>query len=423
MTGSLLSSASVLRVARRIALSSTGEIVGRAINVVMPLMLIGLHGPGLALDAFFLQMAVAFVAFGTLANALTTALVPALLPDEGPDRWDLRPMLAWLALIAFVTALSAVAWSAAERPTSHSVTVSAAVFVMGLSGLLASVVVAKLNADHRYGLPGLSWSLRLLPVAGYALIAPREPQLVLLMAGIAVADAGRLAWLWRSVGPCLGLGNGGRRLRVPAAAWYFLSASVIAGASPLIARSLATIEGAGGVSLFEAADRLYGAFASLASIGVGSVVTVYLSRLAGAAHERRGWRLILMASITWGGLWLLLAVALWWVSPALAGAIGNPLGAAFDDVRGIFLALALGLPGLIVSGVLGRRILTVGRPRDFLPATIFAVAIGAATAWALVRVVGLAGIGLGMAASQYAVCLAMGLALKRGGRDAYSGAV
>jgi hypothetical protein len=167
------------------------------------------------------------------------------------------------------------------------------------------------------------------------------------------------------------------------------------------------------VSLFEIADRLYTAVASLATIGTGGVILVYLARLTGTPEEERGWRWILWASLAWSLAWLSVGILVWaaiphaatWVAPQHTGLVAS--------IRDTFLAFALGLPGFTMSGVLGRRLVTLGYSRSLIAIAAVGVACVAVVGTGLLASLGTAGIALALTLGHYLAIALMFLQLRK----------
>jgi len=408
------------RATLRVGLSSAGEVVGRAVNVMLPFALFAVHGIGTDTDRFFLALAVGFFVQGTLANAVASGLVPELVDDREP-----RSLAAFVAAAGGAGAsagIFAVALVGISPVSLAGAVTAVAIAVLGSAGLIAAPAVAVLNAEHRYGAPGLTWSLRIVPIALYLLWQPGFPLLHWLLAGLAAADAARGFILLRLAGPRLHFGRG-RRLHFPRTALHLMLGSAIAGLVPLALRSIAAAGASGSVSQFEAAERVYGAVASLATIGVGNVALVYLARLRGTSDETAGWRMILQASLLWSMLWLTACVALWAAFPLVAPWLRLPDANGLADVRNTFLALAFGMPGFIITGMFGRRMLTAGLAARFVPVTSAGVTFAIGSGWLLFPVLGSVGLGVAVAGSQYVVSSLMYVALQRRERRAHPRAV
>lgn len=410
----------LMRATLRIGLSSLGEVIGRAVNVILPFALFAVHGIGSDTDRFFLALAVAFFIHGTIANAVTSGLVPQAVGDAEPK--SLASYAVAAALIGAIAGGIAGTVAAPSPAGAVPAVVALAVAALAGAGLLAAPAVAILNAEHRYAAPGLTWGLRIVPIALYVAWAPEVPALHWLLAGLAAADTARVVLLCRIARGRLHFGKGAR-LRFPPSALHLMLGSALAGLVPLALRAIAATGAPGSVSQYEAADRLFGAVASLATIGVGNVALVYLARLKGSPEEQAGWRLMLRTSLGWSALWLAASLALWAAFPLVSPQLGVPQGAASDVVRNAFLALSLGLPGFIVTGMLGRRMLTIGAAAAFVPVTSVGVAFSIGSAWLLFSALGPVGLAAAVGASQYVVASLMYVVVRQGGRGAHPRAV
>lgn len=393
---------------RRVGESAIGEIVGRGVNLALPFVVLSMNSATLATDVLFLALAVAFMFNGTLANVV--ASIHVLDFAKSVNRRSMQAFLPWVAAAGLMSGVATVmlvppelGWSAA-LVTAFSVTISAS------AGLLAAPATAALNSDHRYMAPGLTWSFRLVPLIGYAAASPAIPALHLLLAGIAVTDSFRTAVLLRLASYRLALRDG-HPLTFPAEALHLVAGSIVAGLTPLAARWLASLGDPGGVSIFEAADRLHSAMASLAVIGFGNVVLVYLARLSGTADEHQTWRWILLVGIVWSLIWMVAATLIWALLPDVLAALPRQTTQTLAEMRNVFLALSTGLPAFIISVVFSRRMLTTGLTRRLLPMALAGFAFTSASGWLLSQSLGIIGIAFAVSAGQYLVMLLMAHAL------------
>ena len=350
-------------------------------------------------------MAVAFFVQGTLANVLVNALVPEFVNNEKTH--DLRSFLGWTGLAGLFAGLLASTLTA--EPLSFSATLIAAISVafMASAGLAAAPAVAKLNAAHRYGMPGLTWGLRIVPLALYLLWRPEEPALHWLLAGLALTDIVRTAILMNFTQAQFCSHDSAETLHFPLSAKYLILAAAVTGLTPLIVRWIASFGNAGDVSIFEAADRLYAAVASLATIGVGNVTLVYLANLSNTPEEESGWKLILRTSLAWSLLWLGLSILIWFLFPFVSAWIEFQTNDVLAEVRHTFIALASGIPGFIMTGVYSRRLLILGYSRTLVPMALAGLIFNCLAGGLLFNLIGTAGIGLALSASQYLVMIMM----------------
>jgi peptidoglycan biosynthesis protein MviN/MurJ (putative lipid II flippase) len=186
----------------------------------------------------------------------------------------------------------------------------------------------------------------------------------------------------------------------------------------LVARWVASLGEVGLVSIFEVADRLYVAVASLATIGVGNVVLVYLSRLD-AAEDRWAWRWILVTAFGWSALWLVIALALWMALPGVSELIPFRSSEALAEVRLTFLVLSIGLPAFIMKLVFSRRILTLGLARRLVPMAIAGLLFSGLAGWLLLEPLGTPGIATGVVGGHYLVTVLMLFTLNSHGPPTY----
>lgn len=392
------------RASQRIVLSSAGEVVGRAVNLLLPFALFSIHSVSATTDIFFLIMAVAFFAQGTLTNAIINALVPELIKNK--EIQNIRVFLVWTIIASLLAGLVA-ALLISEQPWVHVALSSGAVVLMASTSLAAAPAVAVLYANHRYGIPGLTWGLRIIPVALYIFLRPTEPALHWLLTGLALADTGRMIILVFLTRGHYCLQTHSKSLQLPLSAHHLILASVIAGFTPLIVRWIASIGDDGGVSIFEAADRLYAAIASLSTIGVGNVTLVYLARLTNTPEEERGWQLIWKISLAWSFLWLILGFFLWFIFPSLTTWVEVQTKDVLIEIRHTFLTLTLGLPGFIMTNVLSRRILTLGYSHTLVKMALIGLASNCVAGTLLFNSMGTMGIGLALSINQYIIVAMM----------------
>ena len=404
--------AKVSRAVWRAGVAASGDLLGRAVNLSLPFILLSTGAQLGQLDAFFLALAVAFFAQGTLANAIALALLPTLVAGTG-DR-GLQIFAAVGVAAGAVTAVTFAILSDTHDGLELIIQVTA-VSLMAASGIVAAPAVAALHSDHRYLLPGLTWGLRLAPILLHVLSHEEPRSLTLLLAAIAIADVIRTGILVRYAGRSFAL-TGSTPLTVPRSALYLVLGSAIAGLTPLVARWAASTGGTGALTYFEVADRLYSAIAALATLGVGNVTAVYLARLQGTREDRWGWNWILKASAAWSMLWILFSFALATVLPTALSHISPAGQVDVDVVRHTFLALAIGLPAIILSNVMGRRLLMRGHSATLMWIAILGLVSAAILApiWEVQH--GTAGVGAAVSVVQYLAVAVMAFKLIRSGQ-------
>lgn len=401
----------IQRSAWRVGASSAGEIIGRAVNVSLPFAIIAVHGVNELTDSFFLAMALALFVHGTLANVLITALVPEFVKDT--EKRNLRSFILLSAITSILIALIAALLTARELPANTSFINSIAAGLMAAVGLITAPAVAALHSDHRYALSGLTWGLRVVPVAIYLIVWPEKPILHWLLAGLALADTVRMAILLQASQKRLCLRKTAASLDFLLATKHLIIAAVINGFTPLLVRCIISIGSPGNLSLFEAADRIYSITASPAVIGIGNVTLVYLARLTGTNQERSGWHMILWTSAAWSLFWLALSILLWASFPMVAHWLGLSGESAVTVVRETYLALILGLPGFIMIGAFSRKLIITENSSSLIPMAIFALGCSTLGGGLLFIFFGTTGIAIALSLSQYSVALMMFYRLQR----------
>ena len=400
----------IYRVLWRVGASSSGEVVGRAVNILVPFALLAIHRAGASTDAFFLAAAVAFFVHGTLANVVVSALVPEFV-HAGGGRRGIRQFACRAFLVGALAGI-VTAVVVGPNPSYAGTAIAAlAVTLMAATGLVAAAAAAMFYSQHRYFVPGVTWALRLVPLAVYVWWRPPADALYWLLAGFGLADLARTAILLACARSRLCLGRGWPPLRIPKSASPLMLGTLIIGLIPLWVRWVAGHGAEGDLSIFEAADRLYGAVASLATIGMGNVVLVYLTRVEPAQEGERAWRWVLVASGAWSLLWLGVGVLLWKyfvLGPILLPHQGETVAIVVNDT---FLVLVLGMPGFIMTIVLSRRLLAVDRARDLVPISVVSLIGTGIGAWLLYGPYGTIGIAAAISATQYLIASLMFRAL------------
>jgi peptidoglycan biosynthesis protein MviN/MurJ (putative lipid II flippase) len=403
----------VSRAAWRIALSSAGEVAGRAINLLLPFILFVLHSVNAITDYFFIALAIAFFFQGTLANSLVNTLVLEFVKDE--ERRSLRNFMFWTLAFSILAALIAAIPATELFSPEETLLIAVSIFLISGAGLASAPATAILYSAHRYTLPGLTWGLRIIPIMLYFHWQPSTPQLHLLLIGLALADTTRFIILCTLTQRQFTLQKASP-LHLPSSALQMIMGAAITGMTPLLARWIASFGEAGNVTIFETADRIYSAIASLATIGVGNVMLVYLSRLTNTQEEEQGWRLMLRASFAWSLLWLALSFILWLAFPLLTSWFQHQAETAITEVRRTFLAFSLGMPGFIMTILLSRRILTLGLFRSFITTSLAGLTFSTAAGAVLFTLMGTSGIALALSGTQYLVAWMLYLDIKKASR-------
>ena len=155
------------------------------------------------------------------------------------------------------------------------------------------------------------------------------------------------------------------------------------------------------------ADRLYSTTASLATIGMGSVVMVYLARLQKSENAAEQWRITLKASIVWSMLWFLVGLTMWVIFPQLHILLKEQDAFALSAIRQTYLGLVFGIPAFVMTITLARRLLAIGASEKLLSVSLVNVLCNATIGIALYQLVGTAGLGYAFTIAQYASAITM----------------
>lgn len=389
-----------LRFANHVVISTASQVTGRAVNVAIAFTVLNRYGATALTDHFFLTFAVAFFFFGTLAGAITdttTSLVTRGEPQASQKTWQ---------AIACATALAAAAATSINVTLEiQSILSIVGGSLMAGSGVLAGFYTGVLHADHRFGITGLLWLVRLAPLA-LLLILPNTPDSIGWLAlGIGLADLCRCLALRRLAGARIRsmrpLSSFPRsRLKTLFHYLPILSASAITGLSPLIARSIAGFGENGDIAILDTAERISGIIATLSTIGLMNVLLVSLAQIEARGNLRKLWPRILIAVSLWSALWLIAALA---VGGSLQEWLERYTGLQSDQAHAtitIYMTYAYGLPAFIIGLAAVRHLLAVGGGRILIPVAIASVLLNGLLALTLFNVTGINGIALASTATQ-----------------------
>lgn len=400
-----ITQASIIRAASRVGLASVGELIGRSANLALPFIVLSQYAADRQTDAFFFALAIGFFSFGTIANASVSALVTDFVSDE-QSRNPLGYLRACLAISA-VTGVVAFAASGQSWPAPIPIIVGISISIMALSGLAAAPAIAVLNAGHRYVAPGMTWGLRIVPLLIFWIYSSQATsRLIGLLVGISIADALRSIVLMRMARSRLSV-TSPHHIRFPRATLYLVSSGMIAGLNPLISRWIATTGVHGGLSLFEMADRLYSTIASLATIGMGSVIMVYLARLQSSETATEHWRITLKASIAWSMLWFLAGLTIWVIFPQLHILLKEQDAFALSAIRQTYLGLVFGIPAFVMTITFSRRLLATDASEKLLLVSLVNVLCNTIVGITLYKLIGTIGLGYAFMIAQYASAITM----------------
>lgn len=368
-----------------------GQLVGRSINFLIPFVILHLYPIGKRTDNFFLAFSIAFFFFGTIANLLTDASIPRAVRDQpllnGKRRLQLSATLAVVAIV-IVSLISLIS----DDYPPFSLLVGVGLMVIG--AVFSAFSTGVLNAQNSYMWPGVFWGLRALPLIYWWFARPTDQYLGWLMLTLGVMDILRAYCLERlaQYGTLYPTSDHWNSLQ-----GYFsmVIAGMIGGINPIIDRLIAGQADAGGVSLLEAGERFYGILATLATIGVMSVILVKLSHKNNKIHFERLYQRILVIGIFWAGSWALLGLIGWnliggWLLEHLVRA--DDYKAALIDT--IYLYYLAGLPAFVLGLICVRVYLARGQQASLIILGLVSAGTNAGLSLGLFHLIGIAGISL-----------------------------
>ena len=395
----------IIRALKRVGVASIGEVIGRSANLALPFIVLSHYAADRQTDTFFFALAIGFFSFGTITNASVNALITDFVRDEKPR----NPLIYLQVCLAISAVTGVVAFAASNQPwpAPTSIIVGVSICIMALSGLAAAPAIAALNAGHRYVAPGITWGLRIFPLLIFWIYSPRGTSgLIELLVGLSIADALRSIVLMRMARSRLSVTTS-HHIRFPRATLYLVSSGMIVGLNPLISRWIADKGPHGSLSLFDMADRLYSTTASLATIGMGSVVMVYLARLQSSENAAAQWRMTLKASIAWSILWFLVGLSIWMIFPQLHILLREQAAFALSDIRQTYLGLVFGIPAFVMTITFARRLLAIGASEKLLLVSLINVLCNTTIGITLYQIIGTKGLGYAFTIAQYASAITM----------------
>lgn len=377
------------------SIATLAHLIGRAANVVLPLAIIAVFGADIHTDRFFWVMALGFFCYGTMANAIAESTVPLLI---AANRY-LPPsnILKYSAAITLCILLAGSLWYGVTGRLSPVYALSLAL-MMG-AGIANGFFTGILHAQERYTPAGLTWALRFIPLMGLMVLRPSHTCLPWLALGIGLMDWVRCFVLIRC-------GRPGRSdavaidlktfvIRYRSTYLTVMTAMVIMGANPLVDRWIARFSGPGGISILDAADRIYGILGSLCTLGLMTVLLTRLSQAAAYGRLDHGWSDVLKTVALWCLVWMIVGalsgywILDWW----LAGATALTTGQCADVKQAYWFYLA-GLPLFTIGVVYAKRMQALRRTGILVWVSSLAVVLNLVTSLALHRVMGIPGIAL-----------------------------
>lgn len=297
------------KLAGDVSTATVGHLIGRSANVIIPLAVVGAYGVNGQTDTFFLIFAVGFFFYGTLANAMSDVSVPLLISKHlAFSRVHILLIGIGGSLLIFGVAGF---WHLFLIKFSWIYVIALA--VLSGAGMANGLASGLLLSHERFALPGITWALRLLPVAVFFIFRPSEHSLAWLAIAIGMADWLRLFILSAyatSPAPKTPLSGFSSILSAFPAYGIVLGAAAIMGLNPIIDRLIAQISGSGAISVLEAAERAYGILATLCTIGISSVLLTYFSKKANHGAIRLEWRKIVRFIMMLCALWICAGVVL-----------------------------------------------------------------------------------------------------------------
>lgn len=389
---------------QKILEATLGQLVGRSINFLIPLVLLHLYTPGKTTDSFFLAFSISFFFFGTIANTLTDASTPQAV--RGQPLLNARLRLQ-LGVILAVVAVGIVWIANHTNNTPPPLTLLLGVAAMVIGAVFAAFSVGVLSAHDSYVWPGMLWGLRALPLLVWWFARPTDQALGWLMLALGGMDLLRASWLEQLARHNTQFWACGHWNSLQG---YFsvVVAGMIGGLNPIVDRFIATQADAGGISLLEAGERFYSALATLATIGVMNVILVKLSHM----HDRIGfeqlYQRMLGISALWAGGWTLLGLAGWIVA-------GGWLMKHFFRVdteqailiNTIYLYYLAGLPAFVLGLICVRAYLARGWQRSLIFLSLLSVGANAGLSLGLFHLIGIPGISLATTAVYTLITLSM----------------
>ncbi|MEJ2155780.1 MAG: lipid II flippase MurJ [Desulfobacteraceae bacterium] len=277
--------------------ATLANAVGRAANVLIPLALVGIY---------FLVLALAFYFYSTLSYAATEASVPISIQYDRSLSSQAVVKIGFAVATAMFLISSAICFIGNRTGIGYA----AGLALMSGAGIANGFASGFLHASSRYVLTGLTWALRIAPFSLF--VASRQPveNLYILAIGIGMADwlrLGLLVFMRPKASPSHQLWNASTYLKRHLSSYIpLVMAMLIMGMNPIVDRLIASISGPGSLSVLDAADRLFGIFSTLCTLGM---MTVLLTRLSQAVSDKgldRAWPSIFKMAVIWSGIWLMI---------------------------------------------------------------------------------------------------------------------
>lgn len=387
--------------------AAAGQVTARAVSIAVPFVIIHLHAPDVLTDLYFFMASIALFFHATVANAITDATVP--LEHRGAN---VRSERFW-ALVSAVVGCSVLLTVFVLLPASfpYPLTMATGIALTAGCGLFSGYLAGILHAHHNYLATGLTWSYRLLPLTLYWMFSPQPTWLSWLALGLGMVDAFRAYTLYQLTRPYQsGPPPKPVSWRVQLAGYYWpaVMSAALPGLNPIIDRTIAALDGPGGISMIEAGDRLYGIIGGLATVGVMNVALTHLSRSHANGTLAREWSRVAQLTLGWSLLWL----AVGWIAGHLVFESEQWQLLRMDSetlmvTSDIYYYYTAGLPAFIVGIVYVRRLFATGQTSLLVPIAITSVIANAIVSFGLYKLIGLAGIALATTMVYSATALAL----------------
>lgn len=384
-----------LKTIQAVSVATISNLTGRAANVALPLAVIAIYGADSHTDLFFLIMALGFFCYGTLANAITESTVPLLISSQ--RRLPPINVLKYAGAVSFFVLVLGCIWQWSFK--QFNILYVAALSLMMGAGIANGVFSGVLYVRERYAPAGFTWALRFVPlIALVTMHPPREP-LPWLALGIGAMDWLRCGILIRCSrasrvkGEAIDLKLFIRRYRTTYGT--VLVAMLIMGFNPLVDRLIAQLSGPGGISILDAADRLYGILGALCTIGLMTVLLTRFSKAASKGHLESGWPQVLKMIALWCLAWMIAGAVAgywgldWWLS---RGTVLKPDQCA--TVKQAYWYYLMGLPLFTLGVVYAKRLQALQRTTILVWIAVLAVALNLITSLILRMALGIPGIAL-----------------------------
>lgn len=273
---------------------------------------------------------------------------------------------------------------------------------MSGAGLANGFATGILNARERFMMPGLSWSLRIIPIVIFVLFNQPAQNLHFLAIGIGIIDWLRL-WLLLShqpdlaipcqkYSPLLFLKNHSSKY-LPTA-----MAMIIMGLNPIIDRFIADFGGPGSISILDTGERLFGIFSVLCTLGMMTVLLTNFSKAVINKTIDKTWSSMMKMVGLWSTAWLAIAFLIGysaleiWLSKSAT--LSPDQGLAIQKTYAYYL---LGLIPLTFSIVYFKRLQAIQSTWPLAITSIITVLINIPASFVLHQMMGVPGIALATA--------------------------